>query len=501
VLAWWWFGCGGKDDGPVRAHTGAALEDADGDGVPAGEDCDDADDDVYPGARDIPYDGVDADCAGDDDFDDDGDGHASAEHGGDDCNDVLDFVSPSEPEVPYDGLDNDCDPTSPDEDLDGDGFRSFEECDDADPSAFPGGSEVAFDGVDQDCDGAPDSSAFGEVAWALTAPRPPRAVDTAHGVAVMVRADLADGVGLAAPEDHPVVLVSLPHDLRGAGALDDPPSLGWGQGNADPTTAESLAVVNGAVEVGVGWLAGNGYGYLGAVPTTYVRGVGWFPGPLRFLEVVRQDWRSVSVWADGADTWVAGAGPEGVGYGRLGAPTEGGADPSAAGQVTFHDPGAPATFVTCDDAACTSWVFDPDAADPAPTPAPAQPWAGQGMVAAHDRPGELVWRDAGPGLHWTDGTRDATVFGGDPVADGDVVVRADELFAVAVVHGDVFLAHGPLGGPHDVVPLPVTTEAGRTMAPEGAALVVRDDAVFVAVSARDPGDASAGALLYLALAR
>ena len=36
-------------------------------------------------------------------------------------------------------------------------------------------------------------------------------------------------------------------------------------------------MVNGAVEVGVGWLAGNGYGYLGAVPTTYVRGVGWHP--------------------------------------------------------------------------------------------------------------------------------------------------------------------------------------------------------------------------------
>lgn len=51
------------------------CNDADGDGAnDCGEDCDDQNPDVRPGVADAPYDGVDADCAGDSDFDADGDG-------------------------------------------------------------------------------------------------------------------------------------------------------------------------------------------------------------------------------------------------------------------------------------------------------------------------------------------------------------------------------------------------------------------------------------------
>ncbi|MEY3209795.1 MAG: hypothetical protein RIT28_276 [Pseudomonadota bacterium] len=49
-------------------------------------DCDDTDADVNPAETEVFYDGVDADCAGDDDFDADGDGYASwEEDGGPDC--------------------------------------------------------------------------------------------------------------------------------------------------------------------------------------------------------------------------------------------------------------------------------------------------------------------------------------------------------------------------------------------------------------------------------
>lgn len=40
------------------------VVDADWDGIPAGQDCDDGDPEVYPGAPDAPGDGVDADCDG-----------------------------------------------------------------------------------------------------------------------------------------------------------------------------------------------------------------------------------------------------------------------------------------------------------------------------------------------------------------------------------------------------------------------------------------------------
>jgi hypothetical protein len=57
----------GGDAGPLQCQAvpGHAL---------ARDDCDDADPDVHPGAVDVRYDGVDADCALDDDFDHDGDG-------------------------------------------------------------------------------------------------------------------------------------------------------------------------------------------------------------------------------------------------------------------------------------------------------------------------------------------------------------------------------------------------------------------------------------------
>lgn len=48
-------------DGNVPTHTPV---DADGDGVSAGEDCDDDDPSIFPLAGDVHGDGVDSDCDG-----------------------------------------------------------------------------------------------------------------------------------------------------------------------------------------------------------------------------------------------------------------------------------------------------------------------------------------------------------------------------------------------------------------------------------------------------
>lgn len=170
------------DEEMRRCFSDCDVEsDADGDGIRAvecgGDDCDDADPVVYPGAPELcDAEGRDEDCdpttLGPDM---DGDGvvaagccNQQADGGnlcGRDCNDMNGEVNPDAIEV-CNGLDDNCDgmldPTI--EDADGDGWAgcadlpaSSRDCDDDAAMTFPGAPELC-DGLDNDCDG----SAVGE---------------------------------------------------------------------------------------------------------------------------------------------------------------------------------------------------------------------------------------------------------------------------------------------------------------------------------------------------
>jgi len=154
--------CSGKDsvdDTQSPPGDDTSAPDLDGDGVPDSEDCDPEDPYTYPGANDIPYDGVDNDCAGDGDLTDfDGDGYDSVQvEGGTDCNDGNPTIFPGAAEVCYDGIDQDCAGDEDSDDCDGDGYDRFSDCNDEDPTISPGVEEVWYDGVDQDCSGPNDS--------------------------------------------------------------------------------------------------------------------------------------------------------------------------------------------------------------------------------------------------------------------------------------------------------------------------------------------------------
>lgn len=164
--------------------------DDDGDGLSVGRgDCNDNPDAggaaIYPGATEDWYDGVDQNCDGANDYDQDGDGFTSSDYTdeGDatDCNDLDASINPNANDDECDGLDNDCDGIADDgstftasyydADLDGYGdpntadlscstipsgyVANAGDCNDADAAINASAEEICNE-IDDDCDGATD---------------------------------------------------------------------------------------------------------------------------------------------------------------------------------------------------------------------------------------------------------------------------------------------------------------------------------------------------------
>ncbi len=145
-------GCSGKPDPTDTSDTEAPCTDADNDGSCVEEgDCADDDPNVSPLEGDIPYNGEDEDCSGTDLTDVDNDGFEGPSQTGEDCNDGNPDVYPGAPEACYQPIDNNCDEIVILDDCDGDGYGQQVDCDDMEPLAYPDGTEVWYDGIDGDC--------------------------------------------------------------------------------------------------------------------------------------------------------------------------------------------------------------------------------------------------------------------------------------------------------------------------------------------------------------
>jgi MYXO-CTERM domain-containing protein len=273
-----------SDLGATGGPEGVRLVDADGDGFPAGRDCDDGDVAVAPGRPEL-CNGKDDDCDGRVDLpapataplyyrDADGDGHGTAGttmHAcsppegwstlADDCDDGAPTVHPGAPEL-CDGIDNDCDALVdgadaadlpawyPDRDGDGHGravadpergctgapgtVALGDDCDDGSAAIAPGMPEHC-DGVDEDCDGEVDDDPVSALTfhkdgdgdgWGDADGRTRQACRVPSGFAIMV-GDCDD----ADPDVHPLAAEPCdpPRDMNCDGALgrDDHDSDGF----------------------------------------------------------------------------------------------------------------------------------------------------------------------------------------------------------------------------------------------------------------------------------
>lgn len=157
-------------------NTFVEFLDMDGDGYLFYEDCDDTNPEVYPGAVEIPNNGIDEDCDEEDAttfLDNDGDGITSET----DCDDNDPNVYPGAAEI-CNGMDDNCDGLIDEgiplvvyyADSDGDNYGdadvfiedcmsptgyviNSEDCDDTNPNINPTAVEIPDNGIDEDCDG------------------------------------------------------------------------------------------------------------------------------------------------------------------------------------------------------------------------------------------------------------------------------------------------------------------------------------------------------------
>ena len=240
------------DPNDYNCDGSVGYDDADADGFPACDDCDDAALAVNRDAIEV-CDGVDNDCdatvdvsasdAGTYYADVDTDGYGdvtatiadcSAPTGyvadATDCDDGNATIHPGADESDCtDATDYNCDGSVAYEDADTDGFPACEDCNDADPAVSPSAIEVC-DGVDNDCNGANDE-------------------DTASDAATWYADADADGYGYASATDtaceQPAGYIADSTDCDDADALSHPGGsevCGGGDEDCDGSVDEGDAV-------------------------------------------------------------------------------------------------------------------------------------------------------------------------------------------------------------------------------------------------------------------
>jgi hypothetical protein len=513
-------------------------------------DCDDLDATVSSvEENDVWYDGIDSDCGGDNDFDQDGDGYmpdeatlsvpytnflnafhdgeAPAAWGASEFGDCLDNTTdlpsfdpasahPGQAEIWYDGVDNNCNGDN-DFDQDGDGFMddgwsvdfgiyvtnwnytiqtSSGECNDEDPTVNPEELELVGDLVDQDCDGGLDTTPFGYAGMTWSTPRSPVVLSLADHYLVLASADNV-AYGLL---DLDNVAMALSFDrASGTDAYYDGNPVIW-QG---PSTTKLLGNAIDAEAKDDRWWAATVY-QNGAVMSLIAVDYTWNNGtnlyqkgaldhsdlPTLYTSV------DVDIAVDSQDEpWAWSVGTDVLhvlkGDGTASA-DEGKILESVTGDsvfITDPDNSNTGTGHVCDDAGCETFEFNGTSLLLSGT----QDYAADTFTTADNISEVLVLANSGTGVWVDDGATSYLVADDQHALDASASWN-DGILYLATLYDDgsgpwVRLSYGdPAVGPLTAVDVP-TEDESRALTPTGVAIVADNDRIVLAMSATEDGGA------------